>query len=108
LRTAAGAADLAILAYQVSSVTGQLAQLDDALAQRLLDPEAFAMPGLSKIGELLLVRRELAGQLPQMLALEMLALIAAGSWVPVRKLMISRGFLSDVETALGADEDDGQ
>lgn len=104
LRTASVTADLAIMAYQIDSVTGQLAQLDQVIAQKLLGSEAYAMSSLGQLGELMLVRQEFGNQLTEQLVLELLGIIAAGAWLPVRRLMEARGFFFDIETIIGTDD----
>lgn len=108
MRSLSVMADLAVMAYQISSVTGQLAQLDEAIAEKLLEPTAFAMPSMGRIGELMFIRREYGGQLTEQLAMELLGIIAAGSWTLVRDLMIARGFLTDMETLMGTDTPDAE
>ena len=100
------AADLALVAWQVSSVTGQLARLDAALAGTLLESDAYATPSLGRLGELLIARGEFVRELGSQLMLELIGMMAAGQWPMVRRLLIARGFVMDLETILGADDND--
>jgi len=104
LRGAATVADLAVLAYSACSAIDQLTRLDEAITAKLLEPGAFAGAAMARIGELVFIRREFATQLTEQLVLEFLATMAAGQWQLVRRLLIARGFLLDVETLLEDDD----
>jgi hypothetical protein len=99
-------ADLALVAWQISSVTRQLAQLDQALTATLLEPDAYATPSLGRLGELMIARGEFVREVGNQLLIEFIGIMAAGQWATVRKLMIARGFLMDMETILGIDNTD--
>jgi hypothetical protein len=101
IRTISIVGDLVMIAYQISSVTTMMARLDESLAARLLEPDAYAIANLARLGELVVARAELANQLTQTLVLELLGVIAAGHWKIVQKLMVTRGFLLSVQAVMG-------
>ncbi len=98
VRTVSVIGDLALLSYQVSSAIGQIAALDDAIAAQLLEPDAYATSNLAKLGELMVARPEIATTMTVQLQLELLGIIAGGRWNVVRKLLVTRGFLTDLQT----------
>jgi hypothetical protein len=106
LSAASDAANLALMAYQISSVTNHLAQLDRAIAMQILDSDAYAMPALGQLGELMLARAEYTSHLTDELMMEFLFTIAAGQWPLVRKMLIARGFVSDLQTIIASSEAD--
>jgi hypothetical protein len=104
LRGVSAVADLAIVAYTIYSVTGNLARLDQLLAKELVHPDAFVLEHLARIGELSQIRREVLDQVAVQGAFE-LALMGAGArWASVKKLTLARGYYFDLETLLGDGE----
>lgn len=106
LRGLSVVADLAVMAHEIYSITGNLARLDQALAQQLIHPDAFALEHLARLGELAQIRREALDQISVQVALELAALGASASWGSVKNLMLARGYYSDLETLLGESEQD--
>ena len=100
VRGAAVAADLALLAHTVSSVTGQLALLDQLQDQQLLGFDAFSVEGLSRLGELGAYRREMVNGITQQLLVEVLLLAAGARWPAVKRLLLARGLYIDLQTIL--------
>jgi hypothetical protein len=103
LRGAALVADLVLLAHAVSSVTQQLARIDQLRDQQLLHANAFSVEGLGRLGELGTYRHELLDGITQQLLIELLLIVTGARWPSVKRLLIVRGYLQDVETLL-ADE----
>ena len=103
LRAVSVVADLALMAYTIYSVTGKLSQLDAALDQKLVSADAFAVPGMARIGRLMIARTEYVEHLTTQLMVEFLLIIAAGRWPIVQKGLIVRGFLMDMQIIIGDD-----
>lgn len=104
LRGASGAADLILLGYMVHSVVDNLARLDQLLATELVQPDAFALEDLSRVGELIHIRREALEHIPAQIALELTVVSASKIFPLVKKLVLLRGYYFDLETLL----DDGE
>jgi hypothetical protein len=90
--------DLVALAHAVSSVTQQLARLDELRDQQLLHPDAFSVEGLGHLGELGVFRRELMANISQQLLKELIFIALGAQWGLVKKLLMFRGYLQDIET----------
>jgi hypothetical protein len=103
LRGVSAVADLAVMISSIYSVIDNLARLDEALAEALVDPDAFALEHVARLGELAQMRREAreaVDTIPAQAVVE-LALMAAGArWAPLKKLVLARGYYSDLETLL--------
>jgi hypothetical protein len=100
VRGAAVAADLALLAHTVSSVTGQLALLDQLQDQQVLGTDAFSVEGLSRLGELGAYGREMVNGITQQLLVEILLLAAGARWPTIKRLLLARGLYLDLQTIL--------
>lgn len=105
LRGLSAAADLATLAYTIHSVYGQLAQLDQSIAEELVHPDAFALEHLARIGELAQSRREAVDQIEQQILFELATTVTGAGWVLVKKLTLARGYYFDLETFLADGEE---
>jgi hypothetical protein len=100
LRGAVAVADLVLLLHTVTSVTGQLAYLEELQNQQVVHPDAFSVEGLGRLGELGAYQRRLLEGMAQQVVIE-LALIAAGArWPVVKEALMLRGYLQDLETLL--------
>jgi hypothetical protein len=106
LRGLSVVADLAVMAHEIYSITGNLARLDQALAEQLIHPDAFALEQLARVGELAQIRREALDQISVQVALELALLGASAQWGSVKNLVLARGYYSDLETLLGDSERD--
>lgn len=101
LRGAAAIADLVLLVHSITSVTSQLAKLDELRDRQLVHPDAFSVEGLGRLGELGAFRTRFVADITQQLLLEA-ALVAAGArWPQVKEALMLRGYLQDVETLVG-------
>ncbi|WP_186315567.1 hypothetical protein [Catellatospora sichuanensis] len=95
--------DMALLAYQIHSVVGQLRQLDVMLSAALLAPEAFGLEHLAQLGDLLIARGDLGAGLTEAVLKELLLAVAGSRWRTTRRALIMRGFYADLQTLLGVD-----
>lgn len=102
LRGLSVAADAAVLAMSVRGVLDRMDQLGHAVDSRVLDA-ASGTAALAEIGRLVLARREFADGLTTQLLAELLAIVAGGQFATVRRLLVARGFLADLETLAGED-----
>jgi hypothetical protein len=100
LRLLAGVGDFMLLAHSISSIVNQLAQLDRAVSERLINDDAFALESLRRVAELIAFRRQLQEQIGEQLLLQLILIVAAVRWAPVKKLLIAGGYLLDVQTLL--------
>jgi hypothetical protein len=106
LQRTAGIAGLVLLAHQVSSVTQQLARLDELRDLQLLHPDAFSVEGLGRLGELGIYRQELLDGITQQLLVELLLIASGSQWRLVKKLLTLHGYLQDVQTLLTVTADE--
>ncbi|MBI5885722.1 MAG: hypothetical protein HZB85_03975 [Deltaproteobacteria bacterium] len=97
-------ADLAVLAYSVHSIIGNLAQLDHALRLELTGADAFALEHLARIGELFQIRSEMLDNIEQQALMELVLTAGGARWASLKKLTLMRGYYFDMETLL----DDGE
>jgi hypothetical protein len=102
-RGAAMIGDMVLLAHAVSSVTQQLARLDQLREQQLLDPDSFSVEALGRLGELGIYRRQLTEGITQQFLVEVLLIATGTRWTRVKNLLILRGYAQDVETLLADD-----
>jgi hypothetical protein len=100
IRVVSVSADLALLAHTVSSVTQQLDRLDELRDRQLLEPDAFSVQAIGRLGELGLYRERFVAGLGQRLLVELVLIATGARWGPVKKLLLLRGYLQDVETLL--------
>lgn len=101
LRGASAIAGLVLLAHNVSSVVQSLALLDQLVAERLIEPNAFALESLSRLTELAAFRKDLLQNMPEQLLAELLLIAVGARWVPLKKLLVMRGYLMDLEVLFG-------
>lgn len=94
-------ADLVLLTHSVTSVTSQLAKLDELRDRQLVDPDAFSVEGLGRLGELGAFRDRFVAGLTQRLLVEVALMTAGARWPAVKESLMLRGYLQDVETMLG-------
>ncbi|MCY7355303.1 MAG: hypothetical protein LH470_09560 [Lysobacter sp.] len=100
-RVVAYAVDLAIMAHVVHSVVDELAQYDKGLSEALIQPEAFGVAALARIGELVSMRAELVDNLVLHVALEAVLGLTPARFFVLRKLLLARSYYQDVEMLLG-------
>lgn len=108
LMVASQLVNLALMAHQVYSVVGQMAAFDLAMQQQIVEGAGSGAADLARIGELISVRGEYAGQMSAAFIFECLAIMAAERWPLVRKLLIVRGFRQDLATLLDVDDESWQ
>jgi hypothetical protein len=104
LRAAAVAADMALLAHTVSSAVEQLRLLSDQLDEQFAAGGGFSMAALGRLGELRAYSQSLTDNLAFGVLIQLALTFAGAGWVPVKKLLLARGFLTDLETLYGAEE----
>jgi hypothetical protein len=104
MRGAVAVADLILLMHTVSSVTGQLARLEELQNQQVLGPDAFSVEGLGRLGELGVYRERALAGLSQQLLIELVLIASGARWPAVKEALMLRGYLQDVETLLAEDE----
>lgn len=100
LRGVVAAADLVLLMHTVSSVTGQLARLEELQDQRVLAPDAFSVEGLGRLGELGAYRQRLLAGLSQQILIELVLISSGTGWPAVKEALMLRGYLQDLDTLL--------
>lgn len=100
VRVAAYAVDLVIMTNIVHSVVDHIAQYDKSLSAALVQPDAFGVVALARIGELVSIRAELVDNLVLHVALEAVLGLTPARFFVLRKLLLARGYYQDVETLL--------
>jgi hypothetical protein len=100
LRAGVAIADVIQLAHSVDSVVQQLDRLEQLRDEQLLHPDALALEGLGRLGELGAFRDELLSSVTQQILLELAQTALGGRWGPVKKLLIMRGYYEDVDVLL--------
>ena len=98
VRGAAFIADLVLLAHAVSSAVEELGRLEEVLGERLIGPNVFALENLARVADLCALRRDFIENLSEQLFVELVLIVAGARFLPVKKLLIARGFLFDIET----------
>jgi len=101
VRGAAFIADLVLISHTVSSAVEQLAHLEEVLGDRLIGPDVFALENLARVGELCALRRDFIAELSEQVFLELVLIAAGARFLPVKKLLMARGYLLDIETLFG-------
>jgi hypothetical protein len=100
LRGVALVADAALLYHTVTSAVQQLRLLDELLDEQLMAPDALALAGLARVGELRAYRHEMTDSLPEQVLVELVLLAAGQNWPALKKLLLVRGYLNDLETLM--------
>jgi hypothetical protein len=101
LRGVALIADLAMTANAVHSVVTEVAELDRALSDTLIRPEAFGVAALGRIGQLVAMRAELVENLALHVALEAVLGLTPARFAALRRNLLARGYYQDIQTLLG-------
>lgn len=96
---------LALTAYQVGAAVSAVADLDRAGSQVLLGVDSPTGAAMARVGELIVLRRELRDALTEQMLLELVAMAAGATWGSVRAALVARGFLDDLLTVLDLDPD---
>jgi hypothetical protein len=104
-RGVVAAADLVLLAHTITSVTGQLARLDYLQNYQVVGADAFSVEGLGRIGELGVYRNQLAQEIPQQILIELVLIAAGAQWTLVKRGLIFRGYVQDLQTLLAVDDE---
>lgn len=98
LEGAAAIADVALLAYTVSTVIGSLEKNNDLMRQELANQDDYSTETLAKFGEIITIQKEFSENLTQE-ALKEVFNILVGQKLPIfKEYLIARNYYSDLET----------
>ncbi len=103
-RGGAALADLAVLAYTINTITGNLKKSNDILKKKLANQEDFTTDSFAQIGEILSLRKEFYDNLTEQLAIEILNIFVLGNLPILKQSLLARNYYNDIEILAESNE----
>ncbi len=107
LRGSAVISDLVLLTHSVSGAMEQLRMIDKVLDDGLVSSGGFSMASLGRLGELRAYSQSLLDNLALGVLIQLGLTFAGAGWVKVKKLLLAKGFHTDLETLYGTEQEAG-
>lgn len=85
------------LIFSVYAIVHKVAEFDQAIAQRTIQPLAANMDEMMKLGELAAIREEYVREIGVTVMKEIALVIAAHKWGVFKQVLAARGFYADVQ-----------
>lgn len=105
LRLLGGAVELPLMVFYAYSAVHHLGQLDEALRLRTISADFADVESVARLGEIISLRNGMVEQLSAELVKLLVENLVQGRWALVKRLILIRGYLQDLETLLPDDGD---